>query len=142
MHLIQLNRIWTMIKVSLAALIINPLLNAPLILLGYKMGPGWAGGMSALASICTEGANAAITFYILGNAAVDKRFWVVLGKTLAICGLVTGLHYVTEPLGIWRIGLEVAAYGILAMVTGALPMADIQRMIRDAVNARKAQKNA
>jgi O-antigen/teichoic acid export membrane protein len=142
MHLIQLDRIWTMIKVSLAALVINPLLNGPLILLGYKMGQGWAGGMSALASICTEGANAAITFYILGNAAVDKRFWVVLAKTLLICGLVTGLHYATEPLGVWRIGLEVAAYGILAMVTGALPMADIQRLIRDAVNARKAQKNA
>jgi O-antigen/teichoic acid export membrane protein len=142
MHLIQLDRIWTMIKVSLAALIINPLLNGPLILLGYKMGDGWAGAMSALASICTEGPNAAITFYILGNAAVDKRFWAVLAKTLAICAVVTGLHYATPSLGIWRIALEVALYGILAMGSGALPMADIQRMIRDAVNARKGQKNA
>lgn len=142
MHLIQLERIWTMIKVSLAALLINPLLNAPLILLGAKMGPGWAGGMSALASIFTEGSNAFITFWLLGSAAVDKRFWAVLLKTLAICAVVCGLHMALASWGAWLIPLEVLVYGGLALGTGAIPVRDLQKMLRDARSGRAANKGA
>jgi O-antigen/teichoic acid export membrane protein len=140
MHLIQLERIWTMIKVSVAALIINPLLNAPLIMFGFRMGPGWAGGMSAFASICTEGANAAITFYILGEAAVDGRLWRVLFKTLLICGIVSLVHLSLESWGAWRIPLETVLYFGLAMALGALPFSEIKQTINNAIASRR--KNA
>jgi O-antigen/teichoic acid export membrane protein len=137
MHLIQLDRIWTMIKVSLAALVINPLLNGPLIHLGYGMGPGWAGALSALASICTEGANAAITFYILGEAAIDRRLWTVLFKTLGICAIVSGVHWMLPSWGAWRIPLESVLYFGLALGCGALPMAQLREGIRNAVAGRR-----
>jgi hypothetical protein len=137
MHLIQLDRIWTMIKVSLAALLINPLLNAPFILLGYSWGPGWAGGMSALASICTEGANAAITFWVLGRAAVDERFWRTLSRTLLVCGIVTAVHYILGAWGAWRIPLECLLYFGLAILTGALPYADVKQTVQNALLARR-----
>lgn len=139
-HLIQLNRIWTMIKVSVTALIINPLLNGPLIYAGFKMGPGWAGGLSAFASICTEGANAAITFIILGSAAVDRNFWLVLAKTLGICGIVTGLHIVLDSWGAWRIPLEATLYLALAAVLKALPVADLWKTVMDMVGSKKKRQ--
>lgn len=137
MHLIQLERIWTMIKVSLAALVINPLLNAPLIIVGFGMGPGWAGGMSAFASICTEGANAAITFYILGQAAIDARLWRVLFKTLIICGIVSCVHLMLPSFGAWRIPLEGVLYVGLGLATAALPYQEIKTTVQNAIAARR-----
>jgi O-antigen/teichoic acid export membrane protein len=137
MHLIQLDRIWTMIKVSLAALIINPLLNAPLILWGATLGDGWAGGMSALASICTEGANAAITFYILGEAAIDSRLWRVLAKTVLICAMVSAVHVLLPSWQAWRIVLETVLYFGLALGTGALPLGDMAQTVSNAIASRK-----
>lgn len=142
MHLIQLDRIWTMIKVSLFALIANPVLNAALITTGYKMGPGWAGGMSALASICTEGANAVITFYILGTAAVDRRLWRVLGMTMMVCGVVTAAHYLLASWGLWRMPVEGVLYFALALATGALPLADLKRTLQNAKQARRQSDGA
>jgi O-antigen/teichoic acid export membrane protein len=139
-HLIQLDRIWTMIKVSLAALIINPLLNAPLIHLGFKYAPGYAGGLSAFASICTEGANAAITFYILGEAAIDRRFWSTLAKTALMCGIVSGVHLCLPTWDAWRMVLEIPLYFLLAVLMGALPVGDIRRMLLDAVASRRGKK--
>ncbi|RYF32093.1 MAG: hypothetical protein EOO38_31295, partial [Cytophagaceae bacterium] len=75
-HLIQLERIWTMVIVSLMALVANFVLNVAFIKLGQGAAPGWAGGMSSLASICTEAANALITFTVLGEAAIDRRLFV------------------------------------------------------------------
>ncbi|RYF05737.1 MAG: hypothetical protein EOO40_10085 [Deltaproteobacteria bacterium] len=140
LHLILLNRIYTVIKINLAALIISPFLNAPLIMLGQHWGPGWAGGLAAFASICTEGANAAISFYILGAAAVDRRFWAIMGKTAAICALVTGLHVLLPSWQAWRIPLEVALYLLLAVLLNALPVGDIRRMAMEAVNSRRGKK--
>ena len=137
MHLIQLERIWTMIKVSVAALVINPLLNAPLIMVGFGMGPGWAGGMSAFASICTEGANAAITFYILGEAAIDGRLWRVLFKTLIICGIVSGVHLMLPSWGAWRIPLEGALYFGLCLASGALPFNEMKQTVYNAIVSRR-----
>ena len=139
MHLIQLDRIWTMTKVSLAALIINPLLNAPLIHWGASLGPGWGGAMSAVASICTEGANAVITFSILGRAAVDAKLWRVVGMTALVCGSVTAVHYVALPLGLWRIVPETLTYCALALATGAVPLTDLRRFLQNAVRSRRGQ---
>ena len=136
MHLIQLERIWTMIRVSLFALIVNPLLNAPLIMVGYRMGPGWAGGMSALASICTEGANAILTFWILGSAAVDRRLARVLGRTALCCGTVVCAHWLATPLGLWRLPLETLLYLGLAVASGAMPIDDLRRTVQNARQAR------
>lgn len=142
MHLIQLDRIWTMIKVSAAALIINPLLNAPLILYGFSIGPGWAGGLSALASICTEGANAFITFYILGAAAVDGRLWRVVFKTLAICGMVAVVHVMLPSWQAWRVPLETVLYFGAALASGALPYGEIKETVQNALAFRRGRAQA
>lgn len=142
-HLIQLDRIWTMVMVSLAALIANFGLNVGFIHLGHGMAPGWAGGMSSLASICTEGANALITFLVLGTAAVDRRLFVTLGKTAGICLAVAGVHYLLkDTLGLWSVPVEALAYWGFAVLTGALPAQEIRRMVTDAVSSRRRARKS
>lgn len=137
MHLIQLDRIWTVVKVSIVSLVLSVVLTGPFIYWGYHWGAGWAGAMSAAASICTEALTAVITFILLGKAAVDRRLWRVLGMTALVCGSVTGLHYVTAVLGLWRVPLEIVVYSALALATGALPWADVRRTVENAVRSRR-----
>ena len=137
MHLIQLDRIWTVVKVSIVSLVLSVVLTGPFIYWGYRWGAGWAGAMSAAASICTEALTAVITFILLGKAAVDRRLWRVLGMTALVCGSVTGLHYVTAVLGLWRVPLEIVVYSALALATGALPWADVRRTVENAVRSRR-----
>lgn len=137
MHLIQLERIWTVVKVSLVSLTLSVVLTVPFIHWGYGWGPGWASAMSAAASICTEALTAVITFSLLGRAAVDLRLWRVLGMTALVCSSVTGLHYATAMLGLWRVPLEVVAYLGLAVATGALPWSDVRRTFKNAVRSRR-----
>ena len=131
-HLIQLDLVSVMIKVSLAALVVNPLFNVPFIYWGYRMGPGWAGAMSALSSVITEALNAGIIFAVLGRRAVDGRLLRTMALTLGICALVVGLHWQLRALALWRIPIEVLAYLVLAVALGALPVADVMQLMRNA----------
>ena len=138
MHLIQQERNWTLIKVSLVAVVLNPLLNAPLIAMGRSMGAGQAGAMSAIATVITELVTVVITFAILGKAAVDRRFWNVVIRTLTICAIIIAMHKGLEYLGIWRLPLEVVAYAGLAMLFKTLPVDELRRTIAEARRSRAA----
>lgn len=139
LHLIQQDRTWTLIRVSLLAVFLNPLLNAPLIAWGFHMGPGMAGAMSALATVCTELVTVTVNLLLLGKAAVDNRFWHVVLRTLAICAVICGMHWMLKILGIWRIPLELVAYMGLAVVLKTLPLDELRRMIAEARRSRAAK---
>ena len=131
-HLIQLDKVWVMIRVSVAALIFNPLLNIPFISWGYRLGPGYAGAMSALSSVITEALNAGIIFAVLGRRAIDRALLRCLALTGLICGVVVALHGQLVALALWRIPIEVVVFLGLAVVTGALPLADVLQLMRNA----------
>ncbi len=138
MHLIQQERNWTLIKISLVAVILNPLLNAPLIAIGRSMGPGRAGGMSAIATVITELVTVIITLAILGKAAVNRQFWDVVVRTLTICALIIAMHMGLEYFGDWRLPLDVVAYAGLAMLFKTLPIDELRRIIAQARQGRAA----
>ena len=80
LHLIQQNRNWSLMRVSLFAVVVNPLVNVPLIRLGVARGPGQAGAMSALATVITEAVVLALTLGLLGRAGVDRKFFATIAR--------------------------------------------------------------
>ncbi len=140
LHLIQQDRKWTLTRISLFNVLLNPLLNWPLILWGVHSGiPGRPGAMSALATTLTEVFTVAVNMWLLGRAAVDRLFWRTLLLTLLICALVVGLHCLLPALGLWRLPVEVVAYLSLAAMLGTLPVGELRRMLVEAKQARAAR---
>jgi O-antigen/teichoic acid export membrane protein len=137
LHLIQQNRNWTLTRISLFNVVLNPLLNAPLIMWGVHSGiAGRAGAMSALATTITETFTVMINMWLLGSAAVDRRFWQTLGRTAALCAGIIALHYGLPGLGLWRLPLEVVAYLSCAVLLGTLPVGELRRLVQQARNSR------
>ena len=129
LHLIQQGRNWSLMRVSLLAVVLNPLVNVPLIRLGVASGPGQAGAMSALATVITEGVVLAITLALLGRAGVDRRFFLTLGKTALVCAAIVAMHRAFAYLGIWLLPVEVIVYLGGALALGTLPVAELKRFI-------------
>ncbi len=130
LHLIQQGRNWTLTRISLFNVVLNPLLNTPLIIYGVRTGiPGRAGAMSALATTLTELLTVGINMWLLGKAAVDRLLWRTLGLTALNAALVVLLHHLTLALGPWRILLESVAYLSLAAMLGTLPVGELRRMV-------------
>jgi O-antigen/teichoic acid export membrane protein len=141
LHLIQQGRNWTLTRISLFNVALNPLLNTPLIIWGVASGiPGRAGAMSALATTITEVLTVGINMWLLGKAAVNRQLWTTLGLTALISGAVVLLHQLTPALGIWRMGLESVAYLSLAAMLGTLPVGELRRMWQQSRSARQSDR--
>ncbi len=136
-------RIWTLVRVSLAGLAVNPIAN---LLLVHPMmewiGPGGAGAAAATAALATEVTVAGLMLWALGRAALDARTLAVFGKTLGLVVVVVLLHGVLPAPGLWWIPVEVAVYVGLGVVVGAFPLARMVGLVKDALARRKTRKGA
>ena len=137
MHLIQLGRIWTLSKVSITAMVINPAVSIFLIPYGAKhWGLGGAGLAASICTVLSETAVAVMIVSSLGRAAVDRAS-VKLVATLAGVGLVVvGVHFALPPLGFGKIVIEGVVWSLLAMPLGALPLVPIAKKVAARVSRR------
>ena len=138
MHLIQLGRTWVLMRVSIAAVLLNPLANVPLILWGLGRGPGQAGAASAVATVLTELVTLTVTMALLGRAGFDRRTAVTAVKVAAICGVIVAAHRALQYLGIWLLPAEVVAYLALVVALRALPVGEVAQMVAQARRRRTA----
>jgi O-antigen/teichoic acid export membrane protein len=136
-------RIWTLVKVSVAGLLVNPVTNLLLIApLSLRLGPGGAGVAAAIAALATELTVAGLMLWALGRAALDGRTLAVFAKTVGLCAVVVALHAVLPNPGLWWVPVEVAVYVGLGVVVGAFPLARMAALVKDALARRRARKGA
>jgi O-antigen/teichoic acid export membrane protein len=126
MHLIQLERIWTVTLISLGGLLLNPALNLFTIPWGFEaFGAGGGGIGAAVTTMATEGWASGVMLIALGRAGVDRRLFLALFHCVLLGGLVYGIHVSLEPLDLWRVPVEVLAYGAAGVLIGAIPLREI-----------------
>ena len=131
-HLVGLDRVWEVVRISLAGMVVNPIINLFLITWGERtLGPGGAGAGAAIASVATEVMVFIFLLRAVGGAGHGSglvRTWFKLG--LAVVGIVA-LHWSLDGVGLWRIPLEVMAYGVLGVVLGLIPIREIWAKFRN-----------
>ncbi|OGQ86737.1 MAG: hypothetical protein A2289_15720 [Deltaproteobacteria bacterium RIFOXYA12_FULL_58_15] len=141
-HLIQLGRIWTVTKISLFGLAVNPALNALLIPLFWKwLGDGGAGIAAASTTVFTEILVAILFFISLGRLGFDRQIGVLLLRLALACGAVAAVHPLLAPLGNFRGPVEIVLYGILGVTFGALPLRDMVTTFKTVLAERRAMKD-
>lgn len=137
MHLIQLGRIWSVTRISVVGLVLNPALNLLAIPWGFRaFGAGGGGLAAATTTVATETLACALMLAALGRDGVDRRLIRTLAETALAAGAALGVHVLLEPLAHWRIPLEIAAYVVVGVLTGALPLAELAGSLGAAVRRR------
>jgi O-antigen/teichoic acid export membrane protein len=134
-------RIWTLVKCSVAGLIVNPVVNLLLVKpLHAAIGDGGAGAAAATAALATELVVAGLMLAALGRAALDARTIATFGKTLALCAGVVALDALLPWPGLWWAPLQIALYLVVGARIGALPFSTVVDLVRQALARRRAAK--
>lgn len=140
MHLIQLGRIWSVTKISVVGLLLNPALNLLAIPWGFShLGPGGGGLAAATSTVGTEVLACALMLLALGRDGVDRRLIRTLAMTALAASAALGAHVLLEPLGAWRVPLEAGAYVVVGALTGALPLRELGGTLHAALARRRNQ---
>ncbi len=123
MHLVQVDKVWSVTKISLFGLVLNPVLNVFFIpWFAALYGEGGGGLAAATTSVLSELVAAALMLYALGRAGVDKHLFVTIGSCATLGALLLGLHvFVLFPLDLWAVPVEVLAFLLGAFFLGQLP---------------------
>ncbi len=137
MTLMMLERAWTLALVSMAALVLNILLN--LLFIGRTLtwlGDGGGGAGCALAALGTHVFAVVAMVALVGREALDARTMRILGKSLGACLLVLWAHRAMTGLGARRIAVDMLLYLAVVVMTGALRVGPMWRLVRAALRSR------
>jgi O-antigen/teichoic acid export membrane protein len=130
LHLIQLGRIWTVTKISILGLAVNPALNYFLIPEGLeRFGAGGGGVAAATATVVTELVVVVGMWIALGRKGFSVRTATTLLRLAVLCAGITGSHLFTEFLGLWRLPIEVIAFVLGAWAVGLVPKAAVTAVV-------------
>jgi O-antigen/teichoic acid export membrane protein len=137
MTLVMLERAWTLTLISISALGVNLLLN--LLLIRRSMvffGEGGGGVGCALAALGTHVFAAVAMIAVVGREAFDQRTLRMVGKSLAACVVVIAVDRLAARIGWARIVVDVVAYVVVVVTTGAVRARETWGFLTSAVRAR------
>jgi O-antigen/teichoic acid export membrane protein len=133
--LILTGRAWTQAFISIAGLLVNPLLNALAIGPAARaFGPGGAGIGAALAQLGTEVVVTVAMTALVGRRAFDARSVGVIARTLVVCAVVWALDgwLVGRVHPFVRLGAGAGLYVVLAVGLGAVKVRELVAFVRSA----------
>lgn len=132
--LMILDRSWTITLVSIAGLVLLPVLIWLAVPIASSWGPGGAGTGVAMA-LSTRELVIVLTFLAcLRSGALDRRGASSTLKSLAICAVVGLVHWKLAAIGPWRLVVDGLLYAVLAVATGVLRPSDakaVLKMVKD-----------
>lgn len=138
--LLMLQRAWLLTLISVAALLVNVILN--LLLIPRSMaffGEGGGGVGCAIAALGTHMFAAGAMIAFVGRHAFDQRSLRMVAKSLAACVLVVLVDRLTTSLGWARMAVDVAVYLTVVISTGALRTAEMWQLTTAALRAKSAR---
>jgi O-antigen/teichoic acid export membrane protein len=137
MTLVMLSRAWTVALISVAALVVNLVLNLLLIPRSMALfGEGGGGVGCAVAALGTHGFAAGAMIAIVGREAFNKRTVRMVAMSLAACVVVVVVDRLAASLGWKRIVLDLIVYLAVVLSTGALRTAEVWSFAKAAIRKK------
>lgn len=140
--LIMLERPWIVTWISLAGVVVDPLLNALLVprTLAW-IGTGGGGVACAAAHLITEGLTAMTLLGFIGREAIDRALLGRAARTVLVCLAVIVLDRALGGAAPTRLLIDAGAYVALAWLIGAISRSDVEPVLR-AVRSRARRASA
>ena len=138
--LMILDRSWTITIVSIAGMILLPVLIITLVPVFAPDGLGGAGKGASIALTLREFIIVLVFLAVLRDKAMDRRGLFTLLKSLGICVVVATLdHYL---LAFWpplRLAADALTYAVLMVATGVLHPRDLKAVLKMVKDRKKPQ---
>jgi Polysaccharide biosynthesis C-terminal domain len=136
--LIRLERAWLLTAISVAGMVISPVLSIVLVpRFAERFGAGGAGMGAAWALTLTECIIAGVMTWQLRSRAFDRRSLMLIGKTLALGVAVALMDLALRGLGPWRLIIDVVVYAGVGLLIGAIDLVVLRRLV-SSVRSRQA----
>ncbi len=136
--LIITNRAWQLTSVSIAGICVQPILILILVPLLSDIGPGGAGAGAAAGLMGMEAFVSCTLFVLIGRRSFDARSVYAIVASLGVAATVLAIDLIwLRPLGPWRLLIDVALYGVLAVAVRALRIKDAVAAIRLVLSRRR-----
>ncbi|MDB5220823.1 MAG: Membrane protein involved in the export of O-antigen, teichoic acid lipoteichoic acid [Myxococcaceae bacterium] len=137
--LMILDRSWTITIVSIAGLLLLPVLIIIAVPLFAPMGPGGAGMGVAIALSTRELIIVLVFLAFLREKAMDRRAVASVVKSLLICVAVVVADHFMKPHLIppLRLALDAALYGLLAVAVGVIAPKDLKAVLKMVKDRKK-----
>jgi O-antigen/teichoic acid export membrane protein len=133
---------WRVTRTSVVSMVLNLTMNLTLPRLFLEwFGPVGGACASALALFACEVVAVALLLWAVGPRAFDRQSLTRIGKTLAVCAVVTGVHLALVDFGPVRLAIGAVLYLLLVFVTGAVRLDELQGLLR-VVRQRRARSQA
>ena len=137
--MIMLERAWTVTIITLLSFVVNGLMNFALVRPALaRLGEGGGGIGAAAISVFTEVCVACLYVGLLGRRVFDRASVGSILKSLGVCAAVGAIHVALRSLGPARLAVDVAAYLVLALVTGAIRARELYALL---VSAWRQKRN-
>jgi O-antigen/teichoic acid export membrane protein len=137
--LMILDRSWTITIVSIAGLLLLPILIVIAVPLFAPLGPGGAGNGVAIALSARELVIVLVFLAFLRDKALDRRGALSTVKSLVICGVVGVSDHFLSTLTIppLRLAVDATLYGVLMLVLGVLSPTDLRAVLKMVKDRKK-----
>jgi O-antigen/teichoic acid export membrane protein len=131
--LVLTGRGWTATTISILSIFLNATLNQFLLRPGMRLfGHGGGGTTAAALSVFTELVVSCAFLIAMGRGVFDRKNVLILLKCALGCIVAIGCHVLFAPLGAARLIVDVIAYGVVVVVTGAVEPRSFARTIHQA----------
>lgn len=127
--LMIMKRSWTITIVSIAGLVLLPVFILVFVPLTRELGDGRTGMGVAMALSARELVVVIAFAAVIGKRAIDRRAALAIVKSLAICCAVVAAHVTLVALGPWRLAIDAALYGLLALGIGVVRVRDVKSVL-------------
>jgi hypothetical protein len=126
--------------VSIAGLVLLPLLIVVAVPLTAGRGPGGAGMGVAMALSARELVIVLVFLAVLRSKALDRRAAAALVKSLGICVVVVvANHFMVTLPPLLRLSVDALLYLVLMLATRVLAPSDLEAVLKMVKDRKKAQ---
>jgi len=123
--LVIMNRAWHLTTISLLGICIQPTLIFILVPVMGKLGPGGAGAAAAAGLMGMELFVSFAMLLLIGRRSFDARNLYAIAASLAVASAVVSVDlWLLQPIGPWRLIVDMALYAVLAVIVRALRIQD------------------
>jgi len=130
MALVVLGRSWSLSVISIASIVVAPVLGFLLVPLAARLGEGGQATGAAIAACGAELFVVAVSMLRVGRGILDRRVLTSVAKALLAACLVVVAHGLMGPLGHLRLVVDLLLYASFLLLFGGVKIDDLRGLVR------------
>ena len=139
--IILIDRPWLVTAVSVAGIVLQPILTLSIVGTMKGLGPGGAGAAAAIGVVGMEVTMMIALLWAMGRVAVDRRNITAVVKSILVALAILPLDHMLRQFGPIRLAIDLFAYAILALLIRVERISDLRKVLAVVRSRGKASES-